>query len=207
MEVIAVNSQGLAGSWELQLIDQEDLEEIRHDFSSREISGLDTPSDRPVIDIEIVFLERRGELIAGGRSRFSGSGHVDGVADLPVAKLPLEVAHERIDPDALDGSCLAMQDVKFPPALRITEVLPVGGLVAGAGKARLLDEGFEQDRAIGVAGLPVIGQSSAHQGKDARGEVLAADPRQDEEAGVVDDEVEVPLSLISRPANDLIPRF
>jgi hypothetical protein len=64
-EVIAVNSQGLAGSCELQLIDQEDLEEIHHDFSLGEIGGLDTPSGRPVIDIEIVFLERRGELIAG----------------------------------------------------------------------------------------------------------------------------------------------
>jgi hypothetical protein len=107
MEVVAVNSQGFAGAWELQLIDQEDFEEIRHDFATRKIGGLDTPSVRPVIDIEIIFFERRGELIPGGRSRFSGSGHIDRVSDLPVAQLLLEVAHERIDPDALDGLCLA----------------------------------------------------------------------------------------------------
>jgi len=46
---------------------QEDFEEIDHDLPSSEIVGLDTPSGRPVIDIEIVLLERRGELIAGGR--------------------------------------------------------------------------------------------------------------------------------------------
>jgi len=83
-------------------------------------------------------------------------------------------------------------------------MLPVGSPVAGAGKARLLDEGFEQDRPISVAGLPVIGQSAAHQGEDARGEVLALDPRQDEEACIVHDEVQVALSLIFRPTDELI---
>jgi hypothetical protein len=33
------------------------------------------------------------------------------------------------------------------------------------------------------------------------------DPRQDEEAGIVHDEVQVALSLISRPADDLIARL
>src|SRR6266851_1115489 len=206
-EVVAVNSQGLAGAWELQLIDQEDFEEVHHDFSTRKIGGLDTPSVGPVIDIEIIFLERRGELIPGGRSRFSGSGHIDRVSDLPVAELLLEVAHERIDPDALDGLCLAMQDVQFPPALRIAEVSPVGGFVAGAGKARLLDEGFEQDWSIGVTSVPVIGQSSAHQGEDARGQVFALDPRQDQEAGIVDDQMQVALALLFAPADELIPGF
>src|SRR5579863_6224926 len=119
MEVVAVNSQGFAGAWELQLIDQEDLEEIHQDFAASEISGLNTPSDRPVIDIEIVFLEGRGGLLARGRSRFSRSVHGAGVCDLAVAELPLKVAHERIDPDALDRLCLAMQDVQFSPTLRI----------------------------------------------------------------------------------------
>ena len=122
LEVVAVNSQGFARTPELQLIDQEDLEEIHHDFATSEIVGLDTPSVGPVIDIEIIFLERRGELIADGWSRFSGSGHVDRVTDLPVAELALEVAHKRIDPDAFDGLCMAVQDVELTPALGIAEV-------------------------------------------------------------------------------------
>ena len=116
----------------------------------------------------------------------------------PLQSWLLEVARERINPDAFDGLCVAMQGVELAAALRVAEMLPVGGLVAGAGKARLLDEGFEQHRPIGVAGMPVIGQASADQGEDARGQVFAVDPRQDEEAGVVDDEVQIALSLLGR---------
>jgi len=75
---------------------------------------------------------------------------------LSVAELALEVARERIDPDAFDGLGVAMQSVEFAPALRVAEVLPISGFVACAGEARLFDEGFEQHRAIGVAGLPVV---------------------------------------------------
>jgi hypothetical protein len=105
------------------------------------------------------------------------------------------------------GRALRCQNVELTAAVRIPEVLLVGGTVAGAGKARLLDEGFEQHQPIGVAGLPVIGQSSADQGEDARGEVFAVDSRQDEEAGIAHDEVQVALSLIGRPADDLVPGF
>src|SRR6266404_3690799 len=94
----------------------------------------------------------------------------DAKAKLSVAELPLEVAHERVDPDAFDGLGAAMQGVELATTLRIPEMLPVGGHVAGACEARLFDEGFEQDRPIGVAGLPVGGQSSTDQGEDARGE-------------------------------------
>src|SRR5216684_496632 len=131
----------------------------------------------------------------------------DAKVNLSVAELPLEVSRERIDPDAFDWLSVAMQDVELAAALRIAQVSPVGSLVAGAGKARLLDKGFEQDRPIGVAGLPVGGQSSADQGEDARGQVFAADPRQDKEAGIVDDEVQVALSLVGRPTDGLIAGF
>src|SRR3990172_13252706 len=126
---------------------------------------------------------------------------------LSVAELALEVARERIDPDAFDGLGVSRQSVEFAAALRVAEVLPISGFVSCAGEARLFDEGFEQHRAIGVAGLPIIGQSAADQGEDARGEVFAADPRQDEEAGVVDDQVQVAPTLIARPTDDLIPGF
>jgi hypothetical protein len=127
---------------------------------------------------------------------------IDAKINLSVAELPLEVARERIDPDAFDWLSVAMQDVELAAALRIAQVSPVGSLVAGAGEARLLDKGFEQDRPIGVAGLPVGGQSSAHQGEDVRGQVFSADPRQDKEAGIVDDEVQVALSLVGRNRKD-----
>src|SRR5438445_4826053 len=99
----------------------------------------------------------------------------DSQASLSVTEQALEVARERIDPDVFDGLSVSMLSVELAATLRVAELLPVGGFVAGAGKARLLDEGFQQDRPIGVVGLPVGGQSTAHQGEDARGEVFAAD--------------------------------
>src|SRR5665213_776067 len=161
----------------------------------------------PMIDVEIAFIERRGEFIAGGGSRLSGSVHRGRVSASPSAELLLEVGPERIDPDALDGLCVSMQDVELSPTLRVAEVSPVGGPVAGTGKARLFNEGFEQDRPIRIAALPVIGQSSAHPAEDARGEVFASDPRQDQEAGVVDDQMQVALPLVFIPADELIPGF
>ncbi len=47
----------------------------------------------------------------------------------------------------------------------------LAGSVAGAGEARLLDEGFQQHGAIGVAGAPVLGQASTGQGEHTRGEI------------------------------------
>jgi hypothetical protein len=67
MEVIAVNSQGLAGSCELQLIDQESLEEIHHDFPSREsdadgIQKILIPGPPPQYDGEDQSRLRRGAV-------------------------------------------------------------------------------------------------------------------------------------------------
>ena len=118
---------------------------------------------------------------------------------LSVAELPLELGREWIDPDAFDWLIFAMQGIELAATLGVAEVLPVGGFVASAGEARLLDEGFEQDGPIGVASLPVIGQAAADQCKDSRSQILAADPRQDEEAGIVHDEVQV--AVAARPSS------
>ncbi len=62
-----------------------------------------------------------------------------------------------------------MERIEFAATLRIAEILPVGGFVAlrpgeaGAGKARLLDEGFPQYVAIGIAGVSINCQAPADQ--------------------------------------------
>jgi hypothetical protein len=65
--------------------------------------------------------------------------------------------------------------------LGISETLPVCRLVAGTDEGRSLDASLEHNWMIAVAGLPVIGQPAARRGQDARGEILAVDPRQDED--------------------------
>lgn len=129
------------------------------------------------------------------------------IAELSVAKMSAEVADERIDPDALNGLGIAMQSIELAASLRISEILPVGGLVASACKAWFLDEGFHQDRTVRVAGMPIVRQALADAGEDVRSEVATLYPRQDEESGVIDDEVQVARTLFVRPANELISRL
>lgn len=81
----------------------------------------------------------------------------DRVASLSVTQVSAEVADERIDPDALDGLGVAMRSIELATSLRVSEILPVGRLVASTRKARLLDEGFQQDRTIRVSGTPERG--------------------------------------------------
>src|SRR5882757_8165898 len=93
----------------------------------------------------------------------------DAKTSLHGAELSLEVGREWIDPDAFDRLIIAMQGIELAATLGVAEISPVGRFVAGSGEARLLDEGFEQHGPIGVAGMPVVGQAFADQGKDARG--------------------------------------
>ena len=119
------------------------------------------------------------------------------VAGLFVAEVAAEVARERIGPNALDRLGIAMACVELATALGVAEILPVRGLVAGACEARLRNEGFEQDRAKGVARVPVLGQASAGQGAGARSKIMTVIPRQDADARVVDDAVQVLCSALS----------
>ena len=110
----------------------------------------------------------------------------DRMAELFTAQMATEVEQERINPDALDGFAVTMECIELAATLGIAETFPVGGFVAGAGDARFFDEGFKQHGAISVTCMPVISQTASDQGEDTRGEILTADPRQDEEAGIID---------------------
>lgn len=101
------------------------------------------------------------------------------------------IGHERIDPNALDRRAAAMMGIELAPPLGVAEVEPVGSTIASTGETGLVDEGFKENRPIGVAGLPVLGQAAARERERARGEVMTRNPRQDEEAGVVDHKMEV----------------
>ena len=131
----------------------------------------------------------------------------DWIVNLSATKMPAEVGHERVNPDALYRLCVVMQGVELAAPLRVTEVLPVGGPVASAGEARLFDEGFEQDWPIRITSVPVLCQAPGDQGEDAGGEITAIDPRQDEEARVIDHEVQSAPALLAGPADRHVARF
>src|SRR6266850_1111709 len=167
---------------------QEDLEDIDHKFPRGEILGLDAPGLTPGIDVQELLLESGGR----GDDRFRQlcfcfPAHAVELYGLAIAETALVVACKGINPDALDGLGIAMEGVELATALRVTEVLPVGGFVAGSGEAGFLNEGFQQDWTIRVAGMPVLDQASADQGEHARSEIFAVYPRHDQEARVVED--------------------
>src|SRR5579863_1703645 len=129
------------------------------------------------------------------------------IAHLTVGKLRTEVVRQRINPDALDGLCVAMEGVKLAASLRVTEVPPVGGLVTGAHEAGSLHESFQQNRTIRVASVPVLGQSAADQAEHARSEIFTLYPWQDQKSRVVDDEMQVGSALLGGPTDHLIARL
>lgn len=57
---------------------------------------------------------------------------------------------------------------------------------------------------VGVAGAPVLRELAGGASEDVGSEVADGNPRQDEEAGVVDDQVEPGALLLGRPADEAI---
>lgn len=100
-----------------------------------------------------------------------------------------------------------MVHVELAAALGGADAEPVGGLVGDAAKAWLFDEGFEQDRAVAVLKLPVVGDAVCRSSQNGRGQIPALDPRQDQEAGIVDHQVEPLLALRGRPADEAVARL
>ena len=114
---------------------------------------------------------------------------------------------ERIDPDGFDRQQCLVVDIELAAAGGLSEAERVGSLVGGATKALLLDEGFEQERVVTVLELPVGGDLPGGASQDGRGQILAFDPRQDQESRIVHDPVQVLLALRRRPADVMVARL
>src|SRR5579859_6943694 len=111
------------------------------------------------------------------------------------AEMLSKVTQEGVNSEAFDRSRVAVKLVELATPLSVPEIQPVGCLITGAGETRLLNESLQQYWAIGIAGLPVLRQAPTDQGKNTRSEVTAADPGQNQEPGVVDNQVELARAL------------
>ena len=111
---------------------------------------------------------------------------------------------ERVEKDVLDGQRPLVVAVELAAALGVTDVDPVCGPVAGSLESLSFHEGFEQNRAVAVALLPVLAQPSDCRPKDAGGEVVGSNPGEDQETCVVDDPVEAEQALVLGPADELV---
>ena len=99
-----------------------------------------------------------------------------------------------------------MLGVELAAALGLANVAPVGGAVGGALEAVAFDGGLEQQGAVAVVLFPVGGDLLGEGAEDTGGEVGGGDPREDQEASVVDDKGEVSQALLGSPAEEVVAR-
>ena len=120
------------------------------------------------------------------------------------AESAAEVAPERVEPDVFPGQRVGTMHVEFAAALGLTDVGPVGGAVAGTGEAVGLHEGLQEQRSVAVASLPVVGQPAAAAGQHRGSEIAHLHPGQDQEAGVVHDQLQAGFALGNAPADEAV---
>ena len=88
-----------------------------------------------------------------------------------------------------------MTFLQFAPAFGDADAEPVSGPISCAAKTGPLDEGFQQDRPVAILAEPVGRQTTTHPAQHAGGQIGAAHPRQEQEAVIVEHQVEVALAL------------
>ena len=108
----------------------------------------------------------------------------------------LPVRAEGFDEDVFDGLVVLVTSVQLAAALRLAQMDPVGGAIAGALEARRFAERFQQNGTLAVALLPVVGELSLQAGEQVGRQRGETDPGQDEIAGVIDDQGQVAVAEI-----------
>nr|WP_320410903.1 hypothetical protein [Candidatus Hakubella thermalkaliphila] len=113
-----------------------------------------------------------------------------------------EVLVEGIEEDVLHREWVTGVSIQLSPPLGLSNLDPVTSAVAGTVEPPLFDKGFQQDRLVAIAGLPVLWQAPGDAGQNSGGQVLGTDPGKDKEAGVVYDQMKVVHPLLSGPADE-----
>ena len=116
----------------------------------------------------------------------------------------MPIFSEGAEPDVLFQLGSFRMRVVAPPALGGSDPDPARGPIDGAGVARGLDEGLDEQGRCVVALGPVLGQALAHEGEDVRAEVGDLDLRQYQEPRIVDHKVQVLLALLGRPSDEVV---
>ena len=111
---------------------------------------------------------------------------------------------EGVEKDPLYRKGIEVVTVELSASLCLPDIDPVGRTVTGAGKPFLFDKGFQKDGPESIASVPVLGKLLGDPSEQSGGEIAKRNPGQDEESGVIDDEVKITLTLLCRPAYELI---
>jgi hypothetical protein len=90
------------------------------------------------------------------------------------------------------------------PAGSLTHPNPVGRLVTRTPESVRLHEGFQQVNGVVVALLPVGRDAPGNLRQNMAGQMLNANPGQDQKTAVVGDELQARSALLSRPTDPLV---
>ena len=122
------------------------------------------------------------------------------------AQTPAGIAAQGIDIEPLGlavgvGVAAAMAG----EAPGVAEIAPVGGFVDRALEVRRVHERLRDQHRMTVAGLPVVAEAAQHRGHRERGEARERAPRaEDDEAGVVRDQMQALELQLRRPADPAV---
>src|SRR6266849_9466400 len=111
------------------------------------------------------------------------------------------ITDQWIDIDVFDGLT-----VSFVLSVHATapggrpEVGPVGGPIAGSAKAICVHQRLQQQRTMAISSLPVVRHLPGAEGQDLARQPFDSYPRQNQEAPVVDDPLQVALLGRLHPA-------
>ena len=119
---------------------------------------------------------------------------------------PFPIFTQRAEPDIFFRLIGFFVTIIATTALRHADVESAGGSIDAAVISGTFHEGFAQHRGDMISSLPIGHDVGAHTREDVTSEVEDADPRQDEEAGVVDHQREVFDAQIEHPSDGGIMR-
>ena len=84
----------------------------------------------------------------------------------------MEVFIEGMEEDLFDGCLMEVFLVEFSASFGMSDMDPIGCAIASTTEAVFFDKGFEEERPVGIAVLPIFGKALGQSGQDAGGKVL-----------------------------------
>ena len=123
------------------------------------------------------------------------------------AEPPAGIAAQGIDIEPLGLAVgVGVAAVVAGKAPGVAEIMPVGGLVDRALEERRVHEGLRDQNRMPITGLPVVAEAAQHRGDRERGKTRKDALRaEDDEAGVVRDQMQALELLRRRPPDPAVP--
>jgi hypothetical protein len=117
-----------------------------------------------------------------------------------------KIFNQRVKEDRFNRTGKSVIDVPFAPSLGETHRNPVGRLITGPLESFAIHKGLQKDDRMVVNFLPVLREDSDHSPQEVRCQMGNLDPGKNEEAGILGNEMDVSISVIGLPSDEVIPR-